>query len=60
VAWFYWLSAPVLAASVTALWAWWVERPRRRPDTAAAIRDHGRYLETLAPPAGADPARGAD
>ena len=49
VAWLFWLLVPVVAGTLTSVWAWWLERPRRRPDTRGAIRAHDRYLETLAP-----------
>jgi hypothetical protein len=47
----WWLSGPVVAGTVAALWAWWTERPERRPTTAGAMRAHGRFLDSLARPA---------
>ena len=51
MAWAIWLSGPVVAATLVALWAWWVDRPKRRPNTAGAIRAHDRYLDALMVPA---------
>ena len=47
MSWLLWLSGPVIAGGATAVWAWWVERPERRPGTRGAVRAHGRYLTAL-------------
>jgi hypothetical protein len=61
VAWLYWLSPPVVAGAFAALWAWWPERPRRRPDTKGTIRAHGRFLDRLGrEPVAADRTRAGD
>jgi hypothetical protein len=47
VAWLYWLSPPVVAGVLAALYAWWPGRPRRRANTRGSIRAHGRFLDRL-------------
>ena len=51
VAWAVWLSIPLLATVLAALWAWVRGRPPAPLDTAAAIRAHQSYLEALTVPA---------
>ncbi len=48
MAWAWWLAAPVLATALVALWFWWRGRPRRQPDTDAAMREHQQFLDALA------------
>jgi hypothetical protein len=56
VAWAVWLSVPLLATLLAALWAWVRGRPEAPLDTEAAITAHRRYLDTLVVPArGAGP-----
>ena len=57
VAWALWLSAPIGATVLAALWAWWRGgRARRRAvgrrlDTADAMQAHRAYLDALTVPA---------
>jgi hypothetical protein len=51
VAWAVWLSVPLLATVLAALWAWVRGRPPAPLDTDAAIRAHQRYLDALTVPA---------
>ncbi|MGI8761223.1 MAG: hypothetical protein ACR2LF_08010 [Jatrophihabitantaceae bacterium] len=48
MAWALWLSAPILATAISAMWAWWRARPRRRLDTPDAMQAHRDYLDALA------------
>lgn len=51
MAWAMWLTAPVSATALAALWAWWRARPERIPTARAAMRDHRDYLAALVVPA---------
>jgi hypothetical protein len=51
VAWAAWLSVPLLATVLAAIWTWLRGRPPAPLDTDAAIRAHQRYLEALTVPA---------
>lgn len=46
-----WLAGPVVAGCLASVWAWWLNRPARRPSTAGAMRSHSRYLDAIATPA---------
>lgn len=56
--WAVWLSAPVGATTLAALWIWargWAERRAARPlSTEAAMRAHQQYLDALAVSAAGD------
>jgi hypothetical protein len=62
VAWAVWLSVPLLATVLAAIWAWLGGRPPAPLDTEAAITAHRRYLDALSVPARGDarPAGGED
>jgi hypothetical protein len=62
VAWAVWLSIPLLATVLAALWAWVRGRPPAPLNTEAAIDAHRRYLDALSVPArgAARPARAED
>jgi hypothetical protein len=47
VAWVLWLSGPVVATVIAALWSWLRARPEPLPDTDEAMRAHAEYLEAL-------------
>jgi hypothetical protein len=51
VAWALWLSVPVAATLLAALWTWWRARPQRAPTAQEAMRAHQDYLEALIVPA---------
>jgi hypothetical protein len=51
MAWALWLSVPVAATALTALWAWWRARPVRRLDTSDSMQAHRDYLDALTVPA---------
>jgi hypothetical protein len=54
VAWAAWLSVPLLATVLAAIWTWLRGRPPAPLDTDAAIRAHQRYLDALTVPARGD------
>lgn len=47
MAWLWWLSGPVVATVVAALWTWVRARPEPLPDTDEAMRAHADYLQAL-------------
>jgi hypothetical protein len=53
--WALWLAVPVGATTLAALWSWWrgwrVRRAARPLGTAAAMREHEKYLAALVIPA---------
>jgi hypothetical protein len=51
MAWALWLSAPVGATVLAALWAWWRARPKRPLGTDEAMQAHRDYLAALTVPA---------
>jgi hypothetical protein len=50
MAWALWLSAPVAATGLAALWVWWRGRPVRTPSVVDAMRQHSDYLAALVVP----------
>jgi hypothetical protein len=48
VAWLWWLSGPVVATLLAALWSWFRGRPDPVPDTDEAMRSHAEYLAAFA------------
>jgi hypothetical protein len=49
-----WLSGPVVATLVAAIWSWVRGRPEPLPDTDEAMRAHAAYLRALGQPASAE------
>ena len=47
MAWLLWLSGPVIATVIAALWSWLRARPEPLPDTDEAMRAHAEYLDAL-------------
>ena len=48
--WALWLSGPVVATLVAAIWSWVRGRPEPLPDTDEAMRAHSAYLQALGHP----------
>ena len=46
--WAVWLLVPVGLTVLAAIASWLRHRPARRPDTAAAMREHAEFLDALA------------
>ncbi|MGH8961496.1 MAG: hypothetical protein ACRDWT_09850 [Jatrophihabitantaceae bacterium] len=51
MAWALWLSVPVVATVLAAVWAWLRGRPARRLDTPESMQAHRDYLDALTVPA---------
>ncbi len=47
MAWLWWLSGPVVATVVAAIWSWLRARPGKQPTTAQAMQAHGEFLDAL-------------
>lgn len=46
-AWLWWLAAPVLVTTATALALWWTGRPRRRLTVRGSIRAYRGFRTAL-------------
>lgn len=42
-----WLSVPVVATVLAALWSWVRSRPAPTPNTAESMQAHSEYLDAL-------------
>ncbi|MEO9134529.1 MAG: hypothetical protein ABI301_05990 [Jatrophihabitantaceae bacterium] len=63
MAWAWWLSVPIVATALAALWVWWAERRARPPgplDTPESMQAHRDYLDALTVPARGTHRVGAD
>jgi len=55
-AWALWLSVPVIATVLAAIWTWWRAREPRLASTRTGIAEHQAYLDALTLPAVRRPA----
>jgi hypothetical protein len=47
VSWVLWLSVPVVATVLAALWSWVRSRPTPTPTMAESMQAHSEYLDAL-------------
>ncbi|HEV7204109.1 MAG TPA: hypothetical protein VGN18_05825 [Jatrophihabitans sp.] len=47
MSWVLWLSVPVGATVLAALWSWVRSRPAPTPNTAESMQAHSEYLDAL-------------
>ncbi|HEV7206522.1 MAG TPA: hypothetical protein VGN18_18090 [Jatrophihabitans sp.] len=47
MSWVLWLSVPVVATVLAALWSWVRSRPAPTPNTAESMQAHSEYLDAL-------------
>lgn len=47
MSWVLWLSVPVVATVLAALWSWARSRPEPIPNTAQSMQAHSEYLDAL-------------
>lgn len=47
VSWVLWLSVPVVATVLAALWSWLRSRPAPTPNTVESMQAHSEYLDAL-------------